>query len=116
MCVCVRERESMWMCVCVCEGERSRSRTPALPERPAATQGPSWEYIKVIFKRCCQLLTIKAYRMGARTSQGLQERAWDAPTKGLEWECGETERDMEGVGEAGEAVGSAVYSFVATST
>jgi len=31
-------------------------------------------------------------------------------------ECGSTERDMEGVGEAVEAVGSAVYSFVATST
>ena len=40
---------------------------------------------KSFFKRCCQLLAINAHKMAPRTSQGLQERAWDAPTKGLEW-------------------------------
>ena len=36
-------------------------------------------------KRCCQLFAINAHKMAPRSSQGLQERAWDAPTKGLEW-------------------------------
>ena len=40
---------------------------------------------KSLFKRCCQLSAINAHKMAPRTSQGLQERAWDAPTKGLEW-------------------------------
>ena len=50
-----------------------------------STQGPSWGYVKVIFKRCCQLLALNTLKMAPRTSQGLQERAWDAPTKGFEW-------------------------------
>ena len=40
---------------------------------------------KSFVKRCCQLLATNAHKMAPRTSQGLQERAWDAPTKGLEW-------------------------------
>ena len=40
---------------------------------------------KTFFKKCCQLLAINAHKMAPRTSQGLQERAWNTPTKGLEW-------------------------------
>ena len=40
---------------------------------------------KSFFKRCCQLLVINTHKLAPRTSQGLQERAWDAPMKGLEW-------------------------------
>ena len=35
---------------------------------------------KVNFEQSCQLLSICAPKMAPRTSQGLQERAWDAPT------------------------------------
>ena len=40
---------------------------------------------KSIFKRPCQVLAINAHKMAPRTSKRLQERAWDAPTKGLLW-------------------------------
>ena len=35
---------------------------------------------KSILNRVCQLLAIRAHKMAPRTSQGLQERAWDTPT------------------------------------
>jgi hypothetical protein len=35
---------------------------------------------KSILNRVCQLLSICAHKMAPRTSQGLQEPAWDAPT------------------------------------
>ena len=31
---------------------------------------------------------MNAHKMAPRTSKGLQERAWDAPTKGLVWTAG----------------------------
>ena len=40
---------------------------------------------KSIFKRPCQLLAINAHKMAPRTTQWLQERPWNAPTKGLLW-------------------------------
>ena len=40
---------------------------------------------KSFFQRCCQLLATNGHKMAPRTSQGLQERAWDAPTMVLEW-------------------------------
>ena len=38
-----------------------------------------------LFKRPCQFLAINAHKMAPRTTQWLQERRWDAPTKGLTW-------------------------------
>ena len=35
---------------------------------------------KSIFNRPCQFLATNAHKMAPRTSKGLQERAWDAPT------------------------------------
>ena len=44
---------------------------------------------KSIFKRPCQFLAINAHKMAPRTTQWLQERPWNAPTKGLMWNhCG----------------------------
>jgi hypothetical protein len=40
---------------------------------------------KSISKRPCRFLAINTHKMDPRTSQGLQERAWDAPSKGLLW-------------------------------
>ena len=40
---------------------------------------------KSILQRPCQFLAINTHKMTPRTSKGLQERAWDAPTKGLLW-------------------------------
>jgi len=40
---------------------------------------------KSIFKRPCQFLAINAHTMAPRTTQWLQERPWNAPTKGLLW-------------------------------
>ena len=37
---------------------------------------------KSILNRVCQPLAIRAHEMAPRTSQGLQERAWDTPAKG----------------------------------
>ena len=50
---------------------------------PVATQGPSNPQLKVIFGRFRQLLAINAHKMAPRPPQGLQDRPWDAPTKGL---------------------------------
>ena len=50
-----------------------------------ATQGPWYPQSKVIFGRFRQLLAINAYKMAPSTGQWLQERVWDAPTKGLLW-------------------------------
>jgi hypothetical protein len=47
------------------------------------TQGPSKS--KVIFGRFRQLLAINAHEMAPRTTQWLQERHCDTPTKGLLW-------------------------------
>ena len=54
-----------------------RARTP----RKALRGGIS----KSIPQRPCHFLAINAHKMAPRTSKGLQERAWDAPTKGLLW-------------------------------
>ena len=35
---------------------------------------------KSIFKRPCRFLAMNTHKMAPRTSKGLQERAWDAPT------------------------------------
>jgi hypothetical protein len=35
---------------------------------------------KSILQRPCQFLAINAHKMAPRTSKGLQERAWEAPT------------------------------------
>ena len=40
---------------------------------------------KSIFKRPGQLWAINAHKMAPRTTQWLQERPWNAPTKGLLW-------------------------------
>ena len=40
---------------------------------------------KSIFKRPCQVLAINAHKMVPRPPQGLQNRPWNAPTKGLLW-------------------------------
>ena len=40
---------------------------------------------KSIFQRPCQFLAIDAHKMAPRTNQWLQERTWNAPTKGLAW-------------------------------
>ena len=40
---------------------------------------------KSILNRVCQLLAIRAHKMAPRTGQGLQERAWNTPMKGLLW-------------------------------
>ena len=40
---------------------------------------------KSIFKRPCQVLAMNALKMAARTTQWLQERPWNAPTKDLLW-------------------------------
>jgi len=40
---------------------------------------------KSIIKRMCQLLAIDAHTIAPRTTQRLQERAWNAPAKGLLW-------------------------------
>ena len=40
---------------------------------------------KSIFQRPCQFLAINAHKMAPRTNQWLQERTWNAPTKGLAW-------------------------------
>ena len=61
---------------------------------------------KSYFKRCCQLLVINAHKMAPRTSQGLQERAWDNPTKGLLWSA--TQHEFRGPAPAG-AVGAGVF-------
>ena len=50
-----------------------------------STQGPSIPQSKVIFGRFCQLLAMNANKMATRTSNRLQERVWDSPTKGLLW-------------------------------
>ena len=50
-----------------------------------STQGPWYPQSKVIFGRFPQLLAINAYKMAPSTGQWLQERVWDAPTKGLLW-------------------------------
>ena len=42
---------------------------------------------KSIFKRPCQFLAINARKMAPRTTQWLQERPWNAPTKGLLWKA-----------------------------
>jgi hypothetical protein len=44
---------------------------------------------KSISKRPCRFLAINPHKMAPRTSQGLQERAWDAPTQGLLWRSSE---------------------------
>ena len=49
-------------------------------------QGPSWGYLKSQFSRDLVIfLAINAHKMAPKTSQGLQKRAWNAPTKGLLW-------------------------------
>ena len=58
----------------------SPSPTPVVHARPFV--GVSH---KSIFKRPCQLLAIDAHKMASRTTQWLQERPWNAPTKGLLW-------------------------------
>ena len=40
---------------------------------------------KSIFKRPCQVLAINANKMAPRPPQGLQDRPWNAPMKGLLW-------------------------------
>ena len=40
---------------------------------------------KSIFKRPCQFLAINALKMAQKMTQWLQERPWNAPTKGLLW-------------------------------
>ena len=40
---------------------------------------------KSIFQRPCQFLAVNAHKMAPRTNQWLQERTWNAPTKGLAW-------------------------------
>ena len=47
------------------------------------TQGPSNPQSKVIFGRFRQLSAINAHKMAPRTDIRLQERARDAPMKGL---------------------------------
>ena len=42
--------------------------------------------IKSHFWRICQLLAINAHKMAPRPHQRLQDRTWDAPTKGLLWQ------------------------------
>ena len=42
---------------------------------------------KSIFQRHCHFLAINAYKMAPITTQWLQERPWNAPTKGLLWVC-----------------------------
>ena len=39
--------------------------------------------LKSFFQRPCQFLVINAHKMAPRTNQRLQERTWNAPTKGL---------------------------------
>ena len=40
---------------------------------------------KSILQRPCQFLAINAHKIAPKTTQWLQERPWDAPTKGLLW-------------------------------
>ena len=40
---------------------------------------------KSFYKRPCQFWAINAHKMDPRTTQWLQERRWDAPTKSLAW-------------------------------
>ena len=40
---------------------------------------------KSIYETPCQFLAIDAHEMAPRTTHWLQERRWDAPTKGLAW-------------------------------
>jgi len=40
---------------------------------------------KSIFKRPYQILEINVHKMAPRATQWLQERPWNAPTKGLAW-------------------------------
>ena len=57
-----------------------RSVTLAIHARPFVGV-----FEKSIFKRPCQFLAMNAHKMAPRTTQWLQERRWDAPTKGLAW-------------------------------
>jgi len=63
-----------------------RSRASPRPSRvgPLRTVDHTRPFVgvsqKSIFKRLCQFLAIDALKMAPRTSKGLQERAWDAPT------------------------------------
>jgi hypothetical protein len=41
--------------------------------------------VKSILKRPCHFLAINAHKMAPKTTQWLQERHCDAPTKGLAW-------------------------------
>ena len=70
-----------------------------------STQGPWYPQSKVIFGRYRQLLAINAHKMAPSTGRWLQERVWDAPTKGLQWcwsagvEGGDAAGEEEGEGE-----------------
>ena len=55
----------------------SRAWTPPAPLHAGLFVGVSQ---KSILNRVCQLLAINANKMAPRTSQGLQEPAWDTPT------------------------------------
>ena len=85
-------------------GERERemissamfSGVPHAVPRKALRRGIS----KSILQRPCQFLAINAHKMAPRTSKGLQERAWDAPTKGLLWNiCREHSRSDISLGQ-----------------
>jgi hypothetical protein len=58
--------------------------TPA-SSATSTTQGPSWGYLRVNFQQTLSILAINAHKMAQRTTQWLQERHWNAPTKGLAW-------------------------------
>ena len=59
-----------------------------LRQQDRATPGPSNLNQKSIFKTPRQFLAINAHTMAPRTTQWLQERRWNAPTKGLAWGVG----------------------------
>jgi hypothetical protein len=42
-----------------------------------------WGISEVNFKKPCQVLAINAHKLAPRPPQGLQDRPWNAPTKGL---------------------------------
>ena len=65
---------------------RSPSTGTGLPHRHPPRKALRGGISKSIIQRPCQFLAINAHKMAPRTSKGLQERAWDAPTKGHLWE------------------------------
>ena len=79
---CFKERGS-----CGNLPSETQRRTPL-----RTTQGPSWGYLKVNYSETLSIFGDKCPQNGSkneqrapRTSKGLQERALDAPTKGLLW-------------------------------